>query len=170
VQQAIDRLCGGAPDPGIGITAVLFGLDSQPVVNDTVVPVSQLARGFRIVCDAQLSPESFGNAQPPGAHPFPAPKPTCTLTLDLPYPIGAEAQMWTVSAPIGFQPIVLAASVKADENTIVWAPAPATLDWLKNRLFQVLGEQKAGDRVLARISAKGNFIWRAEPGKVPIYV
>jgi uncharacterized protein DUF6519/carboxypeptidase family protein len=175
VQEAIDRLCGGGSEPAIAITGVLLD-DGQPLGNDILVPVSQLVpRGFRIVCDAPVSAESFGGlpAQPPGAYApsTAAGKPTCTLTLDLPYPLGAEASLWNLKSPIGFQPIVLAGTVKVDGASIFWAPTGPTSEWLKNGLFQVLSMQEAADRVLARVRVAGNFIWRGDAsGSAPIYL
>jgi hypothetical protein len=175
VQQAIDRLCGGGSEPGIGITSVLFD-DGQPLGNDILVPVTQLVpRGFRIVCDAPVSAESFGGvpAQPASAFPpyTAAGKPTCTLTLDLPYPLGADATVWNLTNVIGFQPIVLAGTVAANGNSILWAPSAPASEWLKNGLFQALAAQKAGDRVLARVRVAGNFIWRGDAtGGAPIYL
>jgi len=150
VQEAIDRLCqSSGRDPGIRVREVLVG--AQPLRNDTDVVVALLAQGIRVVCDQNLFQGSVQN------------KPVCLVTLDLPYPFNsADRQLWpNVPEVIGFQPLTLAALVNADGPNIVWRPTDPTRRWLEGFLFQVMSAQGRGNRVLARLTVKGNFIWAA---------
>jgi hypothetical protein len=115
--------------------------------NDTEVPVDALARGLHLVCDADVDLGTILQ------------KPTCFVTLDMPFPFtSVDRQMWG-DPVIGFQPLILAANVQADHNVISWNPAPATRNWLLDRLFQMMSEFQRGNSVLAHLTLKGNFIW-----------
>ena len=60
---------------------------------------------------------------------------------------------------IGFQPLVLAATVAVDDNALFWVPIGAVQAWLTERLFSILTQLGREGRVLARLTLKGNFIW-----------
>jgi Family of unknown function (DUF6519)/Carboxypeptidase regulatory-like domain/Helix-hairpin-helix domain len=178
VQQAIDTLCQRIPEaePGIGIKLISSVADGAPVLNDVIVPVSRLAAGLVIECDARLSEVSGGGVppQPPsnyGLDTVPA-KPTCIVTLALPYPVGADRELWQQFGGIaGFQPLMLASRVLIEENRIEWSPTDASRIWLQQHLFQRLNIQEVTDRILAHLTIKGNFIWLGGSGEEPtVYV
>ncbi len=82
---------------------------------------------------------------------------TCYLTLDVPFPFNqADTQRWNTTQIVGFQPLVLDGQVSATADTISWRPSAATATWLTDRLFQTIGT--ARERLLARLTLKGNFI------------
>jgi hypothetical protein len=176
VQLAIDALCQRAPqeEPGIGIQRIVTA-DGGLLRNDTLVPVTRLVGGLRIVCDAPLSPESGGGVPTSPSSSFPdssvAAKPTCFITLDLPYPLGSERDVWGFRGVVGFQPLILSATVMVQGNELLWVPTQPAAAWLQQALFQRLNIQEAADRVLCHLTVKGNFIWRAGSGDDPtIYV
>jgi hypothetical protein len=173
VQQAIDELCRRTPEeePGIGIRRIESMADGEVVLNDVIVPVSRLAAGLLIDCDARLSEESGGSvpSEPQssyGPDTVPA-KPTCFVTLDLPYPLGAERELWQFGGVAGFQPLIVASTVVIRENLIAWRPTEAASVWLLQHLFQRLNIQEVTDRILAHLTIKGNFIWHGESGEEP---
>ena len=86
-------------------------------------------------------------------------KPTCYVTLDLPWPIGADTNLWDTNSIFGFQPIVLAARVAVNDRQILWNLTREAQAWLQGPLFTVLRRQQIVDRVLCRLTIKGNFIF-----------
>jgi hypothetical protein len=60
---------------------------------------------------------------------------------------------------IGFQPLILAADARVEEDSpiISWIPNNGTQTWLEQTLFTKMGDR--GNRLLARLTLKGNFIW-----------
>jgi len=135
-------------EPGIHITAV--DLSDQSLRNDADVPAPALAKGIRVRCDEKIEPASIGNPD--------RPKPTCLVTLDVPFPLNdIDRGLWG-DFVVGFQPLVLAATVTIDGEGILWAPIGATQAWL-TRLFTRMSSLRLGDRVLARLTMKGNYLW-----------
>src|SRR5205823_4499190 len=104
-----------------------------------------------IVCDEGVALETLD-------------QPTCFVTLELPYPMtDGDRAFWNPPQErplIGFQPLILFASVNADGNSIYWVPSNTPFDWMF-QLFTVMSEFNLGDRVLARLTLKGNFLWSA---------
>ncbi len=152
VQQAIDVLCkrsGGGAEPGMRIKDIIAG--GERLINDTDVPVDRISpNGIQIHCDQTVAQVSVRN------------KPVCFLTLELPYPVdGQTRQFWNVSQIFGFQPIVLEATLNSDNNVIFWRPGNGANAWLRGNLFPMLREMGAPTRLVARLTAKGNFIWSA---------
>jgi hypothetical protein len=152
VQQAIDELCkrSGGAEPGMRIKDIIAG--GEPLINDTDVAVDRISpEGIQIHCDQVVAQESVRD------------KPVCFLTLELPYPVdGQTRQFWNVSQIFGFQPIVLEAKLNSDNNVIFWSPSDGATQWLRGSLFPMLREMQAPTRLVARLTAKGNFIWSAE--------
>ena len=141
----------GEDQPGIHITAV--DVTDQSLRNDADVPAPVLAKGIRVRCDEKVEPASIGNPD--------RPKPTCFVTLDVPFPLNdIDRGLWG-DLVIGFQPLVLASTVTVDGEGILWAPIGAAQAWLA-RLFTRMSDLRLGDRVLAHLTLKGNFIWAAK--------
>jgi len=120
--------------------------------NDTEVSVGTLAGGVHVVCDAVLDRSAVQG------------KPVCFVTLDMPFPSNsADRQLWGASV-IGFQPLTLRADVGVDSTAphiISWTPTQEAQKWLRTVLFLGIQniEEIGLDRVLARLTLKGNFIW-----------
>jgi hypothetical protein len=139
----------GDREPGIHIKNVLLKNTNSLLLNDTDVSVDALASGIIVVCDEKISPMAVKG------------KPTCFVTLDLPFPFNRQDREFWGEAVIGFQPLILAADVSVEEDRIWWKPTKPTRetgDWLQ-KLFQQMKESKRGDRILAHLTLKGNFIW-----------
>jgi hypothetical protein len=162
VQDAIDILCRGTGgvEPGIHIQSVRL-MSGRQLQNDSLVDPQELSRGIRITCDRQPFQDSVRNLKG-------LPNPVCRLTLDLPWPItGIEREIWKVPSAgvVGFQPTILSATVNSDGNDIFWAPstqAPNNVQqWLADSVLSVVLAQTHGqiERVLARLTLEGNFIW-----------
>ena len=138
----------GEDQPGIHITAV--ELSDLSLRNDADVPAPALVKGIRVRCDERIEPASVGKPE--------RPKPTCFVTLDVPFPLNdIDRGLWG-DLVVGFQPLVLAAKVTVDGEGILWAPIDATQAWL-SRLVTRMSDLRLGDRVLAHLTLKGNFIW-----------
>jgi hypothetical protein len=162
VQEAIDILCRGTGgvEPGIHIQSVRL-MSGRELQNDSLVDPQELSRGIRITCDRPPFQDSVRNRKG-------LPNPVCRLTLDLPWPItGIEREIWKVasSGVVGFQPTTLSATVNSDGNDIFWVPgtqAPNNVQqWLADSVLSVVLAQTHGqiERVLARLTLEGNFIW-----------
>jgi hypothetical protein len=152
VQDAIDKLCKHKEEePGIHITNVFkVGVDGvdEELGNYTEVAVHELAEGLRIVCDRKVDGGTVSG------------KPTCYVTLYIPYPFNsADLGIW--DQLIGYQPLILAADVSSDDEGINWNLTDATSSGLL-AVFQSLKDIKYDDRILARLTLKGNFIWADE--------
>ena len=132
----------GGIDSGIHVQRIVIG--NAPLGNDSEVSVQQLANGIRFVCDRNLFPASVQD------------KPVCQVKVDIPFPITSDDKVLWGSDIIGFQPIVLAADVDSDKQTIFWRPKPETGAWLRTRLFKTLTQIT---RVLVHLTLKGNFVW-----------
>ena len=146
VQAAIDELCN-RKEPGIHIDKVLKGGVEEVLGNYTEIAAQELADGLRIVCDRKVDNDTIEG------------KPTCYVTLYMPFPLNsADRKLWGEKV-LGFQPLILAADAKSDDAVIYWNPTGATGSWLKSRLLGMTEEMGCGDRVLASLTLKGNFIW-----------
>lgn len=154
VQEAIDALCKQGPgeERGIHVQDVLLKTDTpKPLDHDREVQVTDLVQGLRVECDHEIAPGCVGG------------KPTCLLTLDMPFPFNcADMEVWGVDV-IGFRPLILDAIVFANRQAILWNPTEPTCTWLTKVLFEKMKELNRGNRILAHLTLKGNFIWAGEP-------
>lgn len=144
-------IAGEAVEERIRITRVLLA-DGQDLRLDGIVPADALFKGVRVVCDegSVIDERTLREGRP-----------ACVVVLDMPFPQNsADVEVWG-EALVGFQPLILAADVTAEDgNVIAWAPAEETAAWLRDRLFQNI--RKGVDRILAHLTLKGNFIWDGE--------
>ena len=160
-----------ADDPGFHVTGLFLDADipnpsPPPLRNDMTVPVSQFQNGLQIDCDAKVDRTSISE------------KPVVFVTLEIPF-----FELLSPSAGrtmVGFQPVILDGSVKfgttinasgfvspdSDPQKIVWTPTKEAADWIQ-RLLASLKDTKVV-RLLARLTAMGNFIW--EEGRPDIYL
>ena len=133
-------------EPAIHVTEVVLG-NNEPLLNDSDVPVAALVNGLQIRCDKTIDSASVKT------------KPNCFVTLDMPFPLNTvERGTWGPDV-IGFRPLKLAAEATSQDKVILLRFLGETSRWLQERLFQVLAETERGDRVLARLTVKGNFVW-----------
>lgn len=168
VQEALDILCKASAgrETGIRIEKVVL-MSGRPLENDAVIDPAEFARGFTVVCDKPVFQDSVRNT-------LGMPNPVCRVTIDLPWPTtSVEAEQWQMATlgSIGFTTVTVAATVNADDNTIVWVPQQGQVivdvaAWLGSTLLDALTQRTHGviSRVLGRLTLKGNFIWgRQEP-------
>ncbi len=140
-------------DKGIHVVDVRILKPDAQVLNDSDILISDvLGAGIRILCDG---PVSSSSAQPT----------TCFLTVQLPWPL-FDTRQDTLST-LGTFPLTLPGAVKAASSAsggeIDWQLAtPATLAFLVSVLNRLQSAQQP-IRLLARLTAKGNFIWDQDP-------
>ncbi len=148
VQDAIDELCKYKElEESIHIREIYLNSTGKQLANDSSISIDDLASGIKVLCDQPIDQDTIKG------------KPTCFITLDMPYPINsADVSLWGNETVIGFQPIILAADLKSNNERIYWNPDDDTKSWLKNKLFQNMPGLKSGARILAHLTLKGNFI------------
>ncbi len=136
-------------EPGIRIMAVTLREPNQPLPNDSNVNVADFLGGLRVQCDR-------------GVHGPSVKPPTCYVTLHLPTAFNGLAPF--IGAPVvGYQPLILKANAQVEGDAIIiWQPPPPVTA-LQALLLQIL--DRADERLLARFTLKGNFIWG--PGQAP---
>lgn len=152
VQEAIDQLCQGEPEPGIPIDSVRTQSPAALLHNDTPLPLNVFLGGLAVTCQpqSQLDPASIGAA-------------TVFVTLELPVSMESSTSALWGGPVIGFQPLIVAAEVAGKEKVITWNPPKPTQDWLARTLTALFGKLE-DKRILTRLTLKGNFIWdQAQP-------
>jgi len=150
VQDAIDALCStgdGEREPGIRLKTVLLRATGSELLNDSVVLVEELSKGIQADFDGLIEREAVDG------------KPVSFVTIELPYPLTpTDREFWGDPGPVAFQSLVLAAQLSGQENQLAWQPEGRTMAWL-DRVLAMIRELEVGDRVLARLTIQGNFIW-----------
>jgi hypothetical protein len=136
---------GEAVAQSIQITKVLLA-NEQELRVDGHVPVDALAEGLQVVCDENSIIDEQTVRE----------RPNCFVTLEMPFPQSEDDRELWGEALIGFRPLTLAAELTAEQNVILWRPAEPTGAWLRDMLFQRF---EGTERILARLTLKGNFIW-----------
>ena len=154
VQDALDQLCqtGSGREPAIHV--VKLGLQNgSELANDTDIGVDAVAQGINVQC-------AFDQRAGQALNPVSINRATCYLALELPYPLSTtDRSLWNLtSGVLGFEPLVLDGQVNVTAASIVWQPTTATANWLRSVLFDVVTRVTQIDRILARLTLKGNFI------------
>lgn len=138
-------------NPGFHVTGLVLPAAGGPLQNDMNVIYGLLSKGIRIDLDDEVEPASF-DTKLPGSNPV------CFITAEIPYPMtSADRGLYDLDSAIGFESVVMGASVAGTGKQIVWSPQRGLLTWLE-RLFGVLENLKLPARVLARLTLKGSFI------------
>ncbi len=151
VQDAIDALCDTRGDErGIHLKTVTLPATGNDLLNDSVVLVEELAKGIQADFDALIEREAVEG------------KPVSFVTIELPYPLSpVDREFWGDPGLVAYQPLMLAAQLLGRENILAWQPEQRTLAWLV-RVLGTLRELEIADRVLARLTIQGDFIWSPE--------
>jgi hypothetical protein len=140
------ELLTDADDAGhVRILDVLRIVDNAPVGNDERVTATVLAGGLRVECDADVVPAlaNHGNI---------------SLVVHLPFPLNpADREFWG-NEIVGSQPLVLDANFQVNGSMIRWLPTDGTARWLRDRLFDQVGENA---QLLARFTLSGNLVVRS---------
>lgn len=152
-----------ATERGLRIKAVLVLIPAAaavPLRLGMVLPLSMLQAGLRIDCDLPIDPATVADGGTFGQN-VPRGEPTCFVTVEVPIPLTRdEISLWGDIGLVGYAPVVLAADVKAESNQIFWSMSSPTLSGLKQVLARMKENQgRFGDRILARLTLKGNYIW-----------
>jgi len=147
VQEAIDQLCrrgGDTPEDGFHVEKVLRISDDAPVRNGSRMLVHEFMRGLRIDCDREVEPETIDPA-------------TCFVTLELPWPLTEDERgFFGVGKIVGFQPLILRSTPAPEGAMISWRPD------VEQNFIDRLATLDLTDRMLARLTLKGNFIRASE--------
>lgn len=150
VQDAIDELCKYKElEKSIHIEEIYLISTGKQLANDSSISTDDLASGIKVLCDQPIDQETIQG------------KPTCFVTLDMPYPFNSvDRSLWGEYGiyVIGFQPLILKADVYSENDVIYWNPIENTELWLSNSLFPMMNELNCGNRILAHLTLKGNFI------------
>lgn len=117
-------------------------LGEQELEVNGEIPATALADSeIRVVCSEAIDQEIIRRTPP------------CNLTLEIPFPQTASDKQEWGNALIGFQRLVLAADVSAQEDVFSWKPKKETSDWLKNTLFTKV----PSTQIMAYFTIKGDF-------------
>lgn len=143
-------------DKGLHVTGVQVTPNAD-LPNDSDVLITSLLRDFAITinCDGPVDPVS---AQPA----------TVFLTVEVPYPLintilGGAAVGSTVPATIpvlGYQRLLLPGNVRVSGTAIIWELAQRESVILLEALLFLMVQQRGASRLLARLTLKGNTIWK----------
>jgi hypothetical protein len=111
--------------------------------NGDTLTGSDLARGLRVLLNRGIDPASATGA-------------ACFVSLELPYVVSLELPYVVEQQTVGFQPIILGASVIANRSTVIaWNPVPSTQRYLANLANQL---PTGTGRLLARLTVKRDFL------------
>jgi hypothetical protein len=141
VAEALDRLCnisGGSDDPAFHVVGIFWLVNNTAARHNETVPVSQFARGLRIVCDAQPDPQTIEQA-------------SVFIVLELPMRDNLLSGV--------LLPSILIGNVTVQGETIVWRPAGPSQSFLNSGLPALFANQEEG-LALARLFLKGSKIWQ----------
>jgi hypothetical protein len=135
------RVFPALANPSIHVTKILVG--ANPLQIDSQVTVQALTNGIGVVCDVAVDSRISNQAQTQPNNPI------CFVTVDLPIPTSPPSQ-------VGFNRVILSATVDVTATTINWIPTSAAVSALVNQI------SPGGIPLLARLTLKGNFIWSAD--------
>jgi hypothetical protein len=161
VQDAIDTLAQSGADREPAVHVVRIALQNgSDLANDTDVGVDAVASGISIQC-------AFDQRAGQALNPVSVNRATCYVSVELPYPITqSDRALW--GAPLlGFEPLLLAGVITVNAGAIGWRPADPTANWLRTQLFSQVTNLTQIDRILARLTLKGNFIASLADGTNP---
>ncbi|HMQ31030.1 MAG TPA: DUF6519 domain-containing protein [Chloroflexaceae bacterium] len=136
----------------VRLNAVRTGVGAAlELANDGDVHADDLAQGVQLVCSEPIRKLSILG------------KPVVSVTLEVPFPTSdADQQLW--GAPrVGTLPLTLdgdLASAGERDEVIFWRPSEAAQAGIV-QIFQRIGREA---RLLARLRARGNFIWSDSRG------
>lgn len=148
---------GGDPAP-LHIEKLVVGKERRPLSNDDKTPltIDDLVAGILISFDREVDPATIVDPASETKELITRGQPTCFVTLEMPY---LDTLQYDVVGLAMFQPFILWAKVQAKENVVLWQ--------LDRRAALILAQWLAGaqtlrpaiDRILLRLTLKGNFIW-----------
>ena len=164
-------------EPGLRIKAVSSRRASGevPLELGMILSLNQLRHGLRIDCDGEVDPATVTDGGSVVNGNVERREPTCFVTVEVPLPLtNDEIDLWGDDGLVGYAPVVLAADVQAESNQIFWRLSRHAFAGLRRVLSRIENEHQGrmGDRVLARLTLKGNFIWArsGDDNQQPVYL
>lgn len=143
-----------AQQPGMQIKGVF--VSQRPLELGMRLSLDELREGLRVECDRDVDAKTVFD------RPLERGEPTCFVTVEVPVNLTRDqSDVWGREGVVGYSPVVLAADVDVTANQIIWEPSQFALRGLRNVLNQ-MAELNLGDRILARLTLLGNFIWALE--------
>ena len=148
---------GAGADPGFHVNNMQVLATGVPLRNNMDLGFPDLAKGLRIDCDKKVDAAALASKHPSS-------NPVCFVTVEIPFPFSPmDRDFYNSKAPAGFQPVILGARAQVKDNQIGWIPTNDAMTWI-SVLFQKLKQGHMIERVLTRVTLKGNFVWsRQEP-------
>ncbi len=165
-----------ATDPGMRIKGVFVaGPVQNPLRLGMNLPLTALqpGSGLQIDCDREVDAATITDGGTFSGQRVVRGEPTCFVTVEVPIPLSPdEVRLWRDQGLVGYTPVVLAANVRVEGNQISWQPAEPAFRGLQRILGQMAqAGGRVGDRILARLTLKGNFLWGAlNDGETPMYL
>ena len=164
---------------GVNFQALKPVAVGDPIATGTDIAVLELRQSILVALDAPLHPGTVATPQVAGNDDVGLPSnPVCFLTAELPWPLLASeirdvAALKLPNVIVGFRPLILRAAADFEmESKDPKVPLPhritinipaETQAFLKQILAE-MKRRKLQERLLIRLTLKGNFIWR-ETGK-----
>jgi hypothetical protein len=164
---------GAAPEPAIQVVGLRANGLNGPLTNGMLLSPDELSEGLRVLCSLPVDPDTVRDGFSPNGFDILRQQPTCFVTAEIPYPMTrSELNDWASTngtfVAIGYRPLVLRAETEAQGATISWRPPPPIVQWLRALLDQLVIQKTGHDRVLARLTLKGNFI--TQSGQPNVYL
>jgi hypothetical protein len=153
----------GGADPGIHVRGVRIA-GGKTIGNDHEIGVKDFVRGIDIAVDGAIEKLAVELSRQ-------TPHPTVSVAIYLPYPLSkSDEALWPPQTAgthplLAYQSLVVAAEVGLSLNrkTIQWRIGKPVIRWIESQLLP--GVKPLGlERVLARLTLEGNFIWRTKRG------
>ncbi|MDA1273053.1 MAG: DUF6519 domain-containing protein [Verrucomicrobia bacterium] len=168
------------PAPVRVVGAKFIGSGKQ-LSNDATITLADLGTGLAVLCDRIIDESTVLDPAAFSANRITRGQPTCFITAEIPFPLFdsdlRDFEQWDLKMTflVGYRPVILHALVKTqvlndsppepDDQTprsqIEWYPDNdgAVLGFLSAVLAQLNGLKPGLDRLLLRLTLKGNFIW-----------
>jgi hypothetical protein len=159
------------------IIAICAGKPLAVLANDSTIQFADFKTGIALFCDQVILPETVLDPKGMSAIRIQRGQPTCFVTVEIPYPLLEselrDCEPFKLGMYAGFRPLVLLGQIDveateklpngihADEprSMITWVPAAGAVQFMSGVLGRVAGIKPLLDRVLLRLTLKGNFIW-----------
>ena len=165
----------GANDPApVRIVGLGVGKPLKPLANDQTLALPDLASGVAVLCNQLIDRDTVRDPLGIDQALVRRGQPTCFLTAEVPFPLTPqERDEWGLRQFCGYHPCVLLGEVDVERiaddppasdddkprSRIVWRPVGDTMRFLTRVLSLTNALQPHPDRILMRLTLKGNFIW-----------
>lgn len=168
----------GGNDPApVRVVGLGVGDPPNPFSNDQVLKLDELFKGLSVFCDKVIEETTVRDSPELDQDVVKRGQPTCFLTVEVPFPLtGPEQDEWALPNFCAYRPFILHGQVDVkrisdepplpDDNKprsrIVLSPARDAMAFLERVLSLLKRLKPRPDRVLVRLTLKGNFIWSTD--------